>query len=480
MGNTRKVVKNSSWMIFQQLFLNLISIVAVGYIARTLGQENYGKFLFSFSIVQLFIPLVNMGLSPLMTREIARNRDSAHVLLSKIIVLRLVLSVLAYFLLILFVNSFNYPSDTKLIVYLAGMTLIFSSINYSFSSVLNGFERIDSLAKAQLISGLASTVLSVLVLLAGYRLLGLTLVYCFGNLLWMLLVVNYVNKSIPWPNVHYDPIFCQEYVRKGLPFFFPGLVSMLGAKAGIILLSLFVDDKAVSTYGAANTLVEKLIIIPDGVCTALFPTLANAFYKSNEDGYVLHKTFYRYLFIVALPVAVGATILASPITLLVYGKQYIESAIVLQILMWWLFFVFLNSIYITTLNAVHCEKIVARITYASTCIYILLSLILVNSLQYLGISIAATVSAFSSYILLSRFTKKRVQGAVVSIADVSKVVLSVFIMGVSIFILSAYNVIGVVIVGVFVYSIMLLLLKVVTLQELQKLGTLFGIHRANR
>lgn len=475
MGNTRKVVKNSSWMIFQQLFLNLISIAAVGYIARTLGQDNYGKFLFSFSIVQIFIPLVNMGFSPLMTREIARNRDCAHGLLSKIIVLRLMLSVVAYMLLFLIVNLLHYPPDTKLIVYLAGMTLIFSAINYSFSSVLNGFEKIDSLAKAQLISGLITTILSVLVLLAGYRMIGLTLVYCFGNLLWMLLVVNSVAKSMPWPNIHFDSMFCQDYMKKGLPFFFPGLVSMLGAKTGIILLSFFVDDKAVSTYGAANTLVEKLIIIPDGVCTALFPTLANAFSTSDEDGVSLHKTFFRYLFIIALPIAVGTTILASQIVLLTFGQQYVDSAIVLQILIWWLFFIFLNSIYVTTLNAIHFEKSVAKITYVSTSIYLLLSLILVYYLQYVGISIAATASVLLSYILLSRIANERFNATLMYIKDGLKVVLSVCVMGLTVFILRHLNVIGVILLGTCVYLLMLFLLKIISANELKKLGHMLGI-----
>ena len=59
MDHTHKIIKNSIWLIVQPLILNFISLFIIGYIARKLGQSDYGKFIFAFGFVSIFLPLTN-------------------------------------------------------------------------------------------------------------------------------------------------------------------------------------------------------------------------------------------------------------------------------------------------------------------------------------------------------------------------------------------------------------------------------------
>ena len=83
MGRFENVVKNSLWLSIQPLKLNVISIFAIGYIARVLGQEEYGRFLFAFTFVSMFSPISNFGSRAITVRSIGESRESAAPLLGK-------------------------------------------------------------------------------------------------------------------------------------------------------------------------------------------------------------------------------------------------------------------------------------------------------------------------------------------------------------------------------------------------------------
>ena len=111
-----KILRNSILLISEQLFLNIISIFAVGYIARSLGQVNYGKFIFSFSFIALFSPLTNLGVSSVITREITERLHDVRLILGKMLIFKFITSFCAFGLLFLVISIMNYPADTKLIV----------------------------------------------------------------------------------------------------------------------------------------------------------------------------------------------------------------------------------------------------------------------------------------------------------------------------------------------------------------------------
>ncbi len=240
-------------MIIQPLALNFISLFVIGYIARTLGQSDYGKFTFAFAFISVFMPLINMGLGSLATREIAENRHNVELYLGKLISLRIALSITAFILIVAAINIMNYPLDTKLVVYIAGLTILSYGIIVTFNSAFQGLEEMKYMAYGQFISGFLLTVLSVVILLIGFRLKGLTAVYSLGSYIGMIASLYYMSRLIKLPKFDIDISFWKNNLVRGFPFFIPGLISMLGAKAGIIMLSKISGDNAVGLFGAAAT-----------------------------------------------------------------------------------------------------------------------------------------------------------------------------------------------------------------------------------
>jgi O-antigen/teichoic acid export membrane protein len=466
---TQRVAKNSLWLIVQPLILNVISIFVIGYIARTLGQADYGKFVFAFAFVAMFAPIANMGLRAITVREIAEEKDKASIFLGKIATLRFFLALIAVAALFFTVNLMNYPQITKLIVYIASLTIVFNAVATSFKDAFQAYEKMKYVAYTQFISGIVLTALSVIVLVIGYRLIGVSLVYCFGSFLALLVATLYLFKKFTIPKIKIDFAFWKQSLYKGAPFFFPSLVALIGTKIGIILLSKMATDASVGIYGAANNLVVRLAIIPDGICTAIFPTMAALYQSSKKDAAQLFQKFFLYLFILGLPIAVGTTILAKPIINLIYGAKYQGSILVLQILIWWLLLTFLTMIQGCALGAIHQERKNAKVRFIAIPCGIILALFLIPHFKEIGVAISSVLTAVFTFILFSIFIRRHLIDNLLQNKVFIKIIMANIAMGIFVFLFKEYNIILSILIGVTLYSFTILSLRVVSIGDISKL-----------
>lgn len=462
MNPTQKIIKNSFWLIAQPLILNIISIFVVGYIARTLGEVDYGKFIFAFAFVSMFAPIGNMGLRAITVRAIAEDRDNSDILLGKVLVLRFALTLIASILIFLVINLMGYPNSTKIVVYIAAVTMTLYTISTTFQDAFQAFEKMQYVAYTNFISGAVITALSLIVLFVGYRLVCLTLVYMLGNLLGVIFGGFFLIKKFVIPKLKVDFSFWKQSIYGGAPFFYPALVATIGAKIGIVLLSKMAGDASVGIYAAANSLVEKLLIIPDGFCTAFFPTIAATYKKSRNDVSHLFQKFFLYLFLLGLPIAVGTTILAKPIIILIYGVKYQSSVLILQILIWWLFLTFLISIQGWTLGAIHREKKGALVPFIVTPCYIIFSIIFVKHYKEIGLAISNLIAGVLSFVIFFIFIRRYLVKKLLENKVFTKVLIANIIMSFFVFLFKEYNICLSILTGMIIYLFAILYFRVVS------------------
>jgi len=91
------------------------------YIARYLGEVEYGKYCFAVSFTALFILFADLGISNLIIRELARNKGLTSEYLTNVSIIKLLLSFVAFCFIALTINLMDYPEDTIYVVYLFGV-----------------------------------------------------------------------------------------------------------------------------------------------------------------------------------------------------------------------------------------------------------------------------------------------------------------------------------------------------------------------
>ncbi|MEW5983880.1 MAG: flippase [Acidobacteriota bacterium] len=469
------VVKNSFWMVAQPLALSLISLFVVGYTARLLGEDQYGRFVLGFTFVAMIAPFANLGLRAITVREVAKRQDESGRFVDMVYSARLILSLLSVLGAIVSVSLTNYPLDTRLVVSLASLTIVLQAVSTTFYDVFQAHEQMQEVAFAQGMTGLAVTALTVAALFAGFRLLGVTVAYVIGNAAGLAVAWARFTRQYRRPRLLIDgPGFASAIVR-GAPFFVPGLVAIVGSRVGIVILSAVSGDAAVGHYGAANALVERLGVVPDGICTAFYPTMIALYHRSADEGGRLFKRFFLYMVLLGLPIGVGTTVLARPIITLVYGLAYLDSVAVLQILIWSLFVTFLTSLQSWTLGAIHREKLAGVVAIASTLVNVALSAVLIPLYAERGAAMASLVSAACAYVALWLAIKRHLVAEVTNLRRLGKAVTATAIMGVVSYLLRDMNIAVVLAASVATYAATLWAIKAVTTEEVQLIrGLLFS------
>ena len=85
----RSIVFNAGWLGIERIVRAATSFMVVVWIARTLGPELFGTLNFAQSIVVGLVPLVTMGLNPVLVRDLVQHPDKRDSLLASAVLLRL-------------------------------------------------------------------------------------------------------------------------------------------------------------------------------------------------------------------------------------------------------------------------------------------------------------------------------------------------------------------------------------------------------
>src|SRR3989338_1346644 len=94
MVTPRAIASNTIWYIMALTLQKVFSFVYFTILARYLGPTDTGKYFFAVSFTVLFSVLTDIGLSYILTREVAKFQEQGNRLLSQVVTLKLITSAI--------------------------------------------------------------------------------------------------------------------------------------------------------------------------------------------------------------------------------------------------------------------------------------------------------------------------------------------------------------------------------------------------
>jgi O-antigen/teichoic acid export membrane protein len=381
-------------------------LVLVIFIARSIGDVDFGKLGFAQSFTGILVIFADMGLSTVTIREITRQKELTSKYLSNIFLIKLILSVVTFALIALIINLMHYPADTIMVVYLIGISSILSSLSALSRSIFRAFEKMEFEAFLNISKSIVTTGIGLAVLFSGYGLIAIASVYLVAGIVDLLATLVITAKKFAKPKLEVDFSFWKQIIRLALPFSLTAFIGMIYFQIDIVMLSVMKGDSPVGWYKAACVLVYSLVIIPDLLSYSIFPVMSR-FYISSRDA--LKKTLEKsakYLFIIGLPTAIGTILLADRIILLFYGEEFSHSIIALQILSLYLPLRFINHATGYTLSSINKEPLRALSATIAATTNVVLNLFLIPKFSFAGAAIATAITEVALFISYYYFVAK--------------------------------------------------------------------------
>lgn len=376
MSRVGRVVRNSLLLGLQQVAVNLLSVVVVGYIARKLGQTDYGVFSLAFTFTVSFAFLGHLGLRTLTIREVAKERENAQEYLGKIIPARLILITLMTAAIPLAAICLQYDSKTVIIVSIAAVSALFEQLSRIFADIFQAHEEMGKVAFRDIAVRVFTGLASIAVLYFGHRLVAVSWIYVLGAVVGLLINMLLYNHRFAWPKLQFDLPFIWNNIKEGLVFMVLGMASTLYAHIDVFIISKLLDMQSVGIYNASANLFYRLCVIADAVGTASFPAIAQLYWQNkSEASNILTKSLCGML-IVSVPIALGGWMLADDIITMIYGTGYALSADVFKILIISSPFMFFSLLMNYALGAIKMQGTVLKI---------ILILLVLNTIINIGI-----------------------------------------------------------------------------------------------
>jgi O-antigen/teichoic acid export membrane protein len=370
-----RTARNTAMVVAARMTSKVLVLVVILIVIRSMGQENYGRFT-SLVVYSALVSIVaDLGLRPLFTREVAKQRTRLGPYLNSILSLKLVLSIPV--LLVLFIAiRIGLPSLTDYV--LPTFVLL---ITTSFSNQLRAtFYAVGKLRyEAYAIVGETLVLFAATITVAVLRLPWWYFLYSYAASYGFTCVFAAIVTRVRFEHrFRFDLNWTRlgMLARESLPFGLAFIISTLYFKVDVPILKIFTTFAAVGIYSAAYKFLEAVIFVPQTLMEPIFPSLAMLAHEHRDRLGGAAIKAYKLLAVTGVPVALGMIVFARPI--INYTIPGFEPAIpVLQVLSLGVLFLFLNNVFIYTLNAMGRQSDSTRLAIMSLVLNVVLNFILI-------------------------------------------------------------------------------------------------------
>lgn len=394
MSTVQRIARNTSLLLVSQIISYVLSFFSVAYLARYLGAAGFGTLSFAIAFTTLFSILADLGLQPLIVREVARDKSLAPKYLANVNLMKIILGSITFGLIALTINLMGYPQQTIYIVYIIGLSVVCNSLASTFYSIFQAHEKMEYQSLAQVLSAALMLVGVILAVKYHISIIGFSALYVLAgvvSLIYALGIFRWKFSSSPsWSRqkIAMDWGFWKITIKEALPFGLSAIFVTIFYWISSVMLSLMKGDVDVGWYNAAFRMVLVLLFLPTALNSAIYPIMSK-FHLSSQDALRLsYEKYFKYMLILAVPIGTGTTLLANRIILLVFGDQYSPSTIALQILVWAAAFIFLGGAFYRLLEASNNQRKGTIAAGMCMILNIILNLLLISKYGYKGASIA--------------------------------------------------------------------------------------------
>jgi O-antigen/teichoic acid export membrane protein len=322
MSSLGRALKNATALTLAELLSKALNFVFIAILVRQLTPADFGGYTTIMSLIWLLGPLADLGISQILVREVAANRSRAGTLFFNAVLVTGGLATVASGLLVVIAGVAHYPEALRPLIAISGLAVIGNTLTQTAGSLMRGFERME--VQALVASGLllCASLFGIVLALAGWGLaiqviINLSVSLAGAGL--MLLTVHRRFVPVRWV---FDAPLCRSLLRQALPVAVLIAYSVLLRWSDTLILGQVRSLGEVAIYGAAQKIIDLVMVFSTSASAALFPMLSSRWQESLAATYTLYQRSLRFFAALGLTVSVGLVVLAKPLAILLLGKTY--------------------------------------------------------------------------------------------------------------------------------------------------------------
>ncbi|MEK9166894.1 MAG: flippase [Patescibacteria group bacterium] len=424
MSIAKKILGNTAIQIAGRAVMAVTSVVILKSISNFLGVEGYGTYTAVYEYLAFFGIAADLGLFTIGVREMGKGLRPREFIAGNIMGMRMVTAATAMILSVVIAFLIPNYSGTNIPVGVAiGSIAVFLSIMHGTVSSVLQVEHKMQWSTFGLVGGKLISMFWMLAVVY-YFYIGDPSAAAFNNLIWAGVAGNgfalIFTIFFALRVVRFRPSFSMEYWREifvsALPYGTALVLSTIYFRIDSIMLLFMKGPHEVGLYGMPMRILEILSVIPVYFMNSVLPILSKGLREKSSEVRRMIQLSFDFLFMCAAPIVVGLFVLAYPVIFLISSPEFLSrlsdgyygSDIAMQILVFAMFFSFLNSLFSYTLVAANKQSILLWINGAAAIFNISANLIVIPRWGFRGAAVNTVVTEILILCAACYFAKKYV------------------------------------------------------------------------
>lgn len=355
MSLLKRTGSNLLWISLSDVFTKGAVIFVTIYLARILGAENFGLFSLGVAIASTVWPIVDLGTSGYGTREIARNKNNAKLILPVLNTMRIFVGLLVILVAAVILWGIDAPTEKSWVILSAMIYLVSFSLCPDW--VLRGLEEMSSLFIINMTTSIVFIISIAVFIHSTHDTIEASLIrsvsFAVGSFVG--LIVIYKTKGL----LFYFNINVSEWInqiKNTHLFLLNRIVTNLVQFLPFFYVTYALSENASGIFAATHRLYIVGIAGIAAITSAIYPVLSDIYKNKNHQFVTYQKQLIQYLLYALIPFAFIGFFSSETIVDLLFGSIYSDSSHSLAIMLVTIPIVAIRSIFMFTLLSSGYEK----------------------------------------------------------------------------------------------------------------------------
>lgn len=399
-----RIVKNASWIVLCRIAQAVLNLIVSMLTARYLGPSNFGLINYAASIVAFVTPLMQLGLRSTLVYELTDKPDEE----GKTLGTALFMNVCSAGLCILFVAAFSVILDHN------DKTSVVVCILYSISLIFQALEMIQYWFQQKLLSKYTSVISLIAYVFVSlykiYLLITNKSVYWFAIaqaidycLIAMLLIAVYYKVGGQKLIVSFERV--KTLLARSKYYIVSAMMVTIFAQTDRIMIKNMIGADATGYYSAAVTCAGMLGFVFVAIIDSFRPVILSNKNNSSESYELNISRLFSIVFYLSLGQCILMTLLAEPVVIILYGKEYLSSVNVLRVCVWFVTYSYIGQVRNIWILGENRQKILWRINLIGAVLNILLNFAIIPIWGIVGAAFTSFATQFFTNFLLGFIIK---------------------------------------------------------------------------
>lgn len=404
MKSSFRVIANTFSQLASRGLVILASLVTTALLTRLLGSSGYGDYIFITSFILIFVSLSDLGLTIIGVREASLNKGETGKVFGNILILRLLLTLMLFFLFNLAAFILPQFAGLRIPTFAASFVIFFLTLRTISQGILQANLRLDLASILEVFASLVFLVfLGIFLFLNKAVSLNLLMGFwsisaLFSSLLGLLIAFRYQPIHLSF---HHEEAW--RLFKEALPFGMYLLVfSVYDRGVDSFILKTYYPSSVVGYYGLAYKIHGNLVLGAAFLMNSLFPLLASL--KNNTEK--LRKTYEKAFTVLLLGGGLifgGGLVFAPWVINIIAGGGFSPSVLATRLLLGATFFSYLNHLTGFLLVALGKQKELLGFSLIAFVVNLLLNLFFIPRFSFPAAAIITILTEATIFLFTQNF-----------------------------------------------------------------------------